>query len=329
MIRRVLLLLGAATVHTVVWAEEKLLFPVDCTLGGDCFIQQYVDRDPGPGVADFACGGLTYDGHRGTDIRLRHDGETAQGVKVIASAAGRVLGIRDNVPDQRQGTPGAPDIKGRECGNGVLIETASGWRHQYCHLQRGSVVVRKGQTVAAGDILGEVGLSGMTQFPHLHLTIRDPDRTVIDPFDARAQARGCALPDTETLWADPAVAQYRPGAPLDAGFADRIPAYESINTGAVHQSEPDAGAAALVFWTHFYGLRLGDELRLTLAGPDGSVVAEATHRMQRNRATEFRAVGRKARGAWAKGTYTGRAEMLRDGKILGILSRTLQIGPAG
>lgn len=329
MIRRALLCLAAATIQTVAWAEVRLLFPVDCTLGRDCFIQQYVDRDPGPGVADFACGGLTYDGHRGTDIRLRHDGETARGVKVVASAAGRVLGIRDNVPDQRQGTPGAPDIKGRECGNGVLIETASGWRHQYCHLQQGSVAVRKGQTVPAGAVLGEVGLSGMTQFAHLHLTIRDPDGIVIDPFDARAQARACALPDTETLWADPSIARYRPGAPLDAGFADRLPAYESIKTGAVHRTAPDAGSAALVFWTHFYGLRLGDRLRLTLRAPDGSVIAETEHQMQRNRATEFRAVGRKARGPWAEGTYSGTAEMLRNDQVLGTVTRTHRIGPAG
>ncbi|MCG6904806.1 MAG: M23 family peptidase, partial [Rhodobacter sp.] len=48
----------------------RLDLPIDCVIGDSCFVQNYVDRDPGPGAVDFACHGLTYDGHQGTDIAL-------------------------------------------------------------------------------------------------------------------------------------------------------------------------------------------------------------------------------------------------------------------
>ena len=73
---------------------DDLPFPVDCTLGKDCFIQNYVDRDPGAGATDFTCGPLTYDGHNGTDIRLIDESAMAEGVDVLSASSGIVLGIR-------------------------------------------------------------------------------------------------------------------------------------------------------------------------------------------------------------------------------------------
>jgi len=50
--------------------EFVLEFPLDCTLDETCFIQQFVDNDPSAIATDFACGSLTYDGHKGTDFAL-------------------------------------------------------------------------------------------------------------------------------------------------------------------------------------------------------------------------------------------------------------------
>ncbi len=95
----------------------ELSQPIDCTPGKDCFIQQYVDRDEGPGVQDYACGAETYDGHKGTDIRLRTTADVEKGVAVKASAEGTVVGLRDGVdgssgafsrrPGRDQGTSNA------------------------------------------------------------------------------------------------------------------------------------------------------------------------------------------------------------------------------
>jgi hypothetical protein len=63
--------LCAAT--TYVGAQELVLSsPIDCSLGDDCYIQQYVDHTDGEGVSDFRCSSLSYDGHKGTDFASVH-----------------------------------------------------------------------------------------------------------------------------------------------------------------------------------------------------------------------------------------------------------------
>jgi hypothetical protein len=91
MLTRVLFALAAMTGPA---AALELSVPIACTPGVDCFVQQYVDRDKGPGVRDYACGAETYDGHKGADIRLRTTAEVAKGVGVLASAPGTVIGAR-------------------------------------------------------------------------------------------------------------------------------------------------------------------------------------------------------------------------------------------
>lgn len=57
-------------------------------------------------------------------------------------------------------------------GNYVLVEGASGVA-MYGHLRNGSLRVRVGQAVAAGELLGTVGNSGRTSMPHLHFHLMD------------------------------------------------------------------------------------------------------------------------------------------------------------
>lgn len=57
-------------------------------------------------------------------------------------------------------------------GNHVLIER-SGVIVALCHLRQGSITVRPGQEVRAGDMLGECGSSGNSTEPHLHVQAFD------------------------------------------------------------------------------------------------------------------------------------------------------------
>ena len=58
--------------------------PIRCPAGQRCPIEVQVDHDPGPGIRDFACGTVTYDGHGGIDIRVQDLLSVAQGVPVVA-----------------------------------------------------------------------------------------------------------------------------------------------------------------------------------------------------------------------------------------------------
>ena len=91
---------------------------------------------------------------------------------MIESAAGNIKALRDGVSDIDYTPARASELDGKECGNGVVIAHDQGLETQYCHLKQGSISVKVGDTVQVGDVLGEIGLSGRTQFPHVHVSVR-------------------------------------------------------------------------------------------------------------------------------------------------------------
>lgn len=298
----------------------SLVPPIDCTLGQDCFIQQYMDHDPGPDATDFTCNGLSYDTHKGTDFALPTLAAMQAGVAVLAAAPGRVTALRDGMPDTGLTPETAAQIEGRDCGNGVVIQHQDGWQTQYCHLKQGSVAVREGQVVAAGDRLGLVGLSGNTEFPHVHLSLRQNGQPV-DPFDPDGQIT-CGAPDPVTLWVPPL--EYQPGALLDAGFATAIPEYAAIKAGTAAADTISPGAPALVVWGYAFGGRAGDVLHLRITGPGGTVT-DHQDKLDKDQAQFFRAAGRRTPpGGWPAGTYSGSITLLRADRIIG--TRSIEIG---
>lgn len=286
-----------------------LALPLDCTLNQSCFVQHLPDHDPSPGTRDFTCGTLTYDGHDGTDFALPSLAAMAEGVKVLAAAPGIVRGVRDGMPDIAVSDPAAPPLDNRDCGNGVAITHEGGWETQYCHMKQGSVRVKAGDRVEAGMPLGEVGLSGNTEFPHLHLTLRR-DGKELDPW-APDMAESCG-PVADDLWQGDLTAP--PGGIITAGFASAIPDYATIKQGAV--TPPAGDTPALVIWAYLYGTRAGDWVHLVLRGPEGEVVADDIL-LEKSQAQSFRAIGKKRpRQGWPAGSYEGRATLSRDGAVI-------------
>ncbi len=291
-----------------------LSFPVACEVGRSCELQHYIDRDPGPGARDYRCGPQTYQAHSGVDIRLLDMAAQRRGVAVLAAADGVVAGVRDEMEDISVKVRGLASVANKECGNGVVVNHGGGWQTQYCHMARGSIAVKVGDKVRTGAALGRVGLSGQTEYPHLHLTVRRGDVT-IDPF-APDMSNPAACGPQRGLWtaAARAAMPYSAGAVLNVGFAGAVVSMEDIEAGGV--APPTISSPFLVVYGRGIALLAGDVLQLELRGPSGAVLAQnRIAPLPRWQAQYFIRTGAaRPPAGWAAGIYRGDFQVIRGGK---------------
>lgn len=310
-----LVTMGALFIAGPVMAQqqEPISFdlPASCRLGDNCWVVNYVDVDPGVAATDFQCRTRTYDGHDGIDLAIRDRAVMAQGVAVVAAAPGTVRRMRDGAPDHAMSQLAAREARaGWECGNGVVLAHNEGWETQYCHLQQGSLRVAVGQSVERGQRLGSIGLSGKTEFPHVHFTVRHHG-TVIDPFTAQPQSAACGAGGA-SLWRDPAV-RYEEVALYHAGFAETVPRIEAIRDGIPGPATLSADAESLVLWIDLFGVQAGDRLQFRLLAPDGRTILDRDDRLDKTQARYFAYAGIRRQGRrWPVGTYRGAITVRRE-----------------
>jgi hypothetical protein len=296
-----------------------LALPMKCQLGIDCFVQNYVDHDTSSKVRDYQCGGRTYDGHDGTDIRVPNLEIQRTGVEVLAAGPGRVTGMRDGMDDISIRTIGKAAVAGKECGNGAVIDHGDGWSTQYCHMAKGSLRVKPGDRLVAGQAIGLVGLSGDTEFPHLHFTVRHAGQ-IVDPFAYEAPANSCG--GGRPIWAAAIHEQtkYRPREILNAGFSGVAATMELIESGEVLKYPVGPASGALVAYVRTIGLQKSDQQILTIQDAAGAVISEyQAPALESDKAQYFISSGRKRKElSWPPGLYRatyrvtqGDAELLR------------------
>lgn len=298
--------------------EFRLDVPVRCVAQDGCQVFQYFDHDPGPGWKDYACGQRSYDGHTGTDFRVRDLGVMARGVSVVASAPGVVRAVRDGVEDADARTLSRDALAGREAGNAVVLLHDGGYETQYSHLKRGSVAVKKGQHVEAGQVLGLVGMSGLTAFPHVELRVRRGLMDV-DPFTGSGAGDDPALcgPGTGVLWSQQALRAlaYTETDLLGAGFALGAVSMADAERGIPDLEALPEDAEALALWFLLAGVREGDVLHSAVTVPGGKVLVRDKRPLAKTQVQYFQFVGgRRATGeVWPQGTYEGRIVLRRKG----------------
>jgi hypothetical protein len=297
-----------------VMAEEfSIALPIDCTLGETCYVQNFVDLDPTKTIRDHACTDATYDGHKGTDFALLSHAALADNFPVRAAASGVVRGVRNSMPDRLATAENAMDYAGKECGNGVVIDHGAGWETQYCHMAHNSITVKTGQYVDQGMPIGTVGLSGKTEFPHLHLSLRH-DGNVVDPFAPATIDQACT-PQPQ-MW-NPPIPPQTSGI-VTSGITTQLPSYAQVLDGLPSRTALPATSPILANWALFYNLRVGDEIHLSLVGPSGHVLNQ-TIPIEKPQARAFRTVGKRLPAqtvAWPSGLYTSETTLLRAGKLL-------------
>lgn len=98
------------------------------------------------------------------------------GIEILAVVDGVVHAARDGLADNQplvELPPPASPSASDTYGNYVIIAVNDHTFVHYAHMQRNSVVVKAGQPVRRGQVIGRLGNSGNTNGAHLHFNITD------------------------------------------------------------------------------------------------------------------------------------------------------------
>lgn len=247
----------------------------------------------------------------------------ARGVPVEAVAPGKVLRVRDGIPDKRiKNQADKAAVDGIECGNGVVIDHGNGWETQSCHLRNNSVVVKPGTVVEAGTQLGMVGESGLASFPHVHLSFRYQGK-IVDPFVGVNAESGCNTA-RNPIWQQPL--SYKPTGIIRTGFAGEAPTMDDLWSGKFYDTVLPGNSAALIFWVQIYGVLPGDEEHYQLFAPNGDRVLDNEKEIKSASKTWMGYVGKRNNSqSLAKGKWRGEYSLTRGNKVLVNVSKEVQL----
>lgn len=154
----------------VSWAEEFLYLPITRT----------------PVITVGFCGYRNPSGscHGGIDYDVRDDGDG-----IFAAAAGTVEVAEDGWANTLH--------RRRVYGNYVQVRHDNGYRTLYGHLKIGTLEVRTGDEVRAGQLLGVGDNSGWSTGSHLHFEVRDASGRKVDPYGESPSYPNCGA---NRLW---------------------------------------------------------------------------------------------------------------------------------
>jgi hypothetical protein len=180
-------------------------------------------------------------------------------------------------------------------------------------MRKGSVAVKKGDHVASGAKLGEVGYSGDAAFAHVHLQVTKDDK-VVDPF--LAEDKAACTKNGPTLWSKEArvALSYKQGTVLGLGFADHPLDVAELETGA--EMKAPSAQTPMVAYIWAINLQKGDIVQIALI-KDGAVVQNNSATLDHSKAQYMLFAGRKAPEAgWPNGSYKTAAKVSRGGRTV-------------
>ncbi|MDA1523111.1 M23 family metallopeptidase [Bacillus cereus] len=123
------------------------------------------------------------------------------GAKVMAPASGTVVSINNNDHDL---VPGSDNFQSM-AGNHIYLRVdETGTFLILAHLKEGSIKVKEGQHVNEGEVLAQVGNSGSSSEPHLHIHHQRQDPSKVSMFLAEGlplyfqTEKGAMMPERGT-----------------------------------------------------------------------------------------------------------------------------------
>ncbi len=133
--------------------------------GHDYFAQRYAID-----FVQIGKNGITHSGDR-----TNNKNYYAYGKDVLSVAAGRVVEVKDNIPENIPQSDKLAVTLSEETigGNHVIVDIGHGKYAFYGHMIPHSIHVKVGDAVTRGQVLGKLGNSGNSSEPHLHFHIVD------------------------------------------------------------------------------------------------------------------------------------------------------------
>ncbi|MDR2558928.1 MAG: peptidoglycan DD-metalloendopeptidase family protein [Oscillospiraceae bacterium] len=133
--------------------------------------------------------------HKGMDIV---PGAVGVESDILAITDGIIESVKDTVSRTIPLTPASnwklPDV----LGNFIVIRHSERFTSRYCHLKYGSIKVKTGSRIKAGQVIATIGNTGLSSAPHLHFEISEGN-TRINPLpflmgEAKLKATDNPLP---------------------------------------------------------------------------------------------------------------------------------------
>jgi murein DD-endopeptidase MepM/ murein hydrolase activator NlpD len=141
---------------------------------------------------------------------------------VLAVADATVAATRDDVAEPGVVAPGPSRVPiGDATGNYVALNIGGGRFVFFEHLKPGSLRVHPGQHVRRGDVIGQLGFTGQSTGPHLHMHVADANVPLaaeglpyaMEGFQVDGKFPSIEAFSTGQAWAHGAASPRTPGMP--------------------------------------------------------------------------------------------------------------------
>jgi hypothetical protein len=216
-------------------------------------------------IQDWNCGTRSYDqasgyNHAGVDIFLwpfSHYLQEHDLVEIVAASDGIIIGKDDGNFDKNC-------AMGNAQWNAVYVGNTDGTICWYGHMKKNSTTTKiTGQSVVAGEVLGNVGSSGSSTGPHLHFETHDGLGNILEPFTGPCNP-GPSLWAAQKPYIDPTL-----NAILTHNHAPVFPDCPGVEIP--HDTTYFHTGDSLFFASYFHDQTDAQQAVYTIYAPDNSV----------------------------------------------------------